>query len=203
MADDKNKILEEIEQAYFGTYNNSITQKEALRYLTESGKKSLERSRAICEAGVESYLKLPLPTVKEAKKLPHKNEEERLFRKESIVLAKQVKLARKTAATYYKDGIKEFDPNIFNVLNRAAESTREDIEKSKAALSEARKKSDKNSEAEAEKMLKKNRDLIISINKQLRKARKVASIYYKAAKPYLDAKKLTLKYKMYEESQVL
>lgn len=194
MASDKKikKLLEETEKEYFGIYETEISDRELEFFSTPPGKKFIETEEKIYNAGLGKYLSLSLPTKKEAKKLPKKSGDEILFREKMIKLSTEIEEAGKIASKYFKDGLKEFDPSVFDVLTRAADSTEEDIRNAEKALLEARKSGDSSAEEKAKKELRKSRDLKETIKKQINKAEKVSILYRKAAAPYLEAKKIIL-----------
>lgn len=195
----KSGFLSETEKEYFGIYEEKFSEKEIELYSSEEGEELVRRAQLIYESGVEGFLSLRLPKKSEAKKLPEKTAAQRFFRNETIALSASVKRSKKLAAKYYKNGIKEFDPGSFDLLFRAAESTQTDIDNALKELEEAHRSSDTAREEKAKKELKKSRELLSTIKKQIKKAEKVSKIYRKTAAPYLNAKRLVIKMKQYKE----
>ncbi|MBR5410672.1 MAG: MFS transporter [Clostridia bacterium] len=76
---------------------------------SDTGKAALRRAASVCEAGVGGCLTLDLPTKKEAAALPKTTPDERERRREALVFASELGVARRTAARYYPDGVEPFD----------------------------------------------------------------------------------------------
>lgn len=199
MASDKKikKLLEETEKEYFGIYETEISDRELEFFSTPPGKKFIETEEKIYNAGLGKYLSLSLPTKKEARKLPKKSGDEILFREKMIKLSTEIEEAGKIASKYFKDGLREFDPNVFDVLTRAGESTDSDIENARSELARSLKSDDKSAAEKARRELKKCLELKKSIIKQLNKAEKVCELYLTASKPYFEAKHLVRKLEKY------
>lgn len=203
MEDKRKKagFLSETEKEYFGIYEENFSEKELELYSSQEGEELIQRAQLIYESGLDGFLSLTLPTKKEAEKLPKKTDAQRFFRNETIALSASVKRSKKLAAKYYKDGVKEFDPGTFDLLFRAAESTQTDIDNALKELEEAHRSSDTAREEKAKKELKKSRELLSTIKKQIKKAEKVSKIYRKTAAPYLNAKRLVMRMKQHRENK--
>ena len=193
---DKVKIKEAKEQ-----YKNVLRDSEIIatskyvldeleRFETERGKADLETARRIIEMGPEKAVSEFNITMRRAKSMPKHTEEEKELRKNTIRLVRDVKAAKKCIAKYYKDGAVEFDSAAFSALCEKEYELRVEISELYKQIKEAKNTNDK---AKAEKLSEKLKQLRAennSVQKQIKKASDENSVYYRAAKPYLDAKRL-------------
>ena len=110
--------------------------------------------------------------------------------------------ARKMFAKYYPDGIKDFDMDKFNRAFRREDELDEQRTAAVERLREARKAKNKAQTERCRAELKSIRAEKSALLKQLKEINNEYSRYNRAAKPYLDAKKLLVQqenYRHYEE----
>lgn len=168
---------------------------EINRFDTPLGKIEIEFAEKIAAAGLNGFMNLQLPTLDEAKKMPKSTEEEKAIRKNAIETAKNMALAKKSAQKYFPDGIKEFDASVFEPLFEAEDKNEAAIHDALQQMKKLKEKkmSTDGINAEITKLQKEKNE----IKKKIKNATEQNSIYYRAAKPYLDAKKLLLQKENY------
>ncbi len=163
---------------------------ELNKFSTKQMQIKLARARETYALGLQGVFSASNSVLKEAKALPKATPEEKLIREDAIDTAKNVKLGKKCALRNFPNGIPEYDTSIFAVLFDKADAL--DLElanlyKEKYIAKDAKDK-EKLSSIEAKiKELKAQK----SINeKAIKEETKKSALYNRAAKPYLDAKKL-------------
>ncbi|MDD6275212.1 MAG: MFS transporter [Clostridia bacterium] len=154
--------------------------KEIEYFDSPEGKYELDRAEKICNAGLNGFYNLTTVTVAQAKSLPKNTPEEREFRDKIIDKAHQEKAAKKAVKKYYPNGIEEFDRSVFQKLFDAEDQADLDLKNAKTRQ-----------EIENARLLKKK------VAHEIKKATNQFSIYNRAAKPYLDAKKLIVQRENY------
>lgn len=164
----------------------------------------VERAKKICVAGLESLATLHTISLKEAKAMPKSTQEEKELRKMAIETARQERFSKKALAKYYPNGIKEFDRSVFNeIFDREDEIEVQRHEKIEL-LDKARKNKD---EQEVSRLRTELRQLQKELQGLYRREKTLGDEYAKfnrAAKPWLDAKKLLIQkenHAHYEESK--
>lgn len=107
---------------------------------------------------------------------------------------------KKLLSHYYQNGIQEFDTSVFDSI--VAEISTLEAKSAELIDEIKQKKNRKQNAAQAEKELSQIKRKIADTKRALKKARNDFSLYNRAAKPYLDAKKLLTQqenYLHYEE----
>lgn len=126
--------------------------------------------------------------IKKAKALSKKTQEEKEFRHKEINKNIAIRDSKKAIKKYYNDGvIEEFDFSIFDKLFSAEDENDKKIDELYKKLHSTKDNSEKKSikaEIESCKIIKKQ------IKNEIKKATDQSLIFARAAKPYLDAKKL-------------
>ncbi|MBQ2813136.1 MAG: hypothetical protein IJE63_07740, partial [Clostridia bacterium] len=136
------------------------------------------------------------------KVLPTSTEEERAFRKAEISRIKESLYAQKVARKHFPNGIEEFDSREFDKLFVEQDAVEEKIDAAYKTFYKARDDKDKAAAQEAMSLIKALKAQAKEIDKAVKKATDDSSVYNRAAKPYLDAKKLITmaeNYTHYEE----
>lgn len=176
--------------------------REVEKFNSAAMKIQIERAKAICDAGLDALKGLSTFTVKQARKLPKSTPDEKEIRKNAIENARAEKRSRKAIAKHYANGLSEFDSDIFGVLF----SQEDEIDlKIKSLIDSYRCSKKKNNKKEAAKIrnqMKALKQKKSAIQKEVKTLTEEYSAYNRAAKPYIDAKKLLIQqenYRHYEE----
>lgn len=162
----------------------------------------VERAKRICEGGLAGLKDLDTISAKEARRLPKNTPLEKEIRKYAIENARAERLSKKSLTKNYANGISEFDSDIFGELFRQEDEIDSRIKTmilDYRTATEQKNKSKARQINEAIKALrKKKRDL----EKKVKMLTEQYSAYNRAAKPYIDAKKLLIQqenYRRYDE----
>lgn len=172
------------------------------RFTTESGRKELEYSKRIVEAGIGNYMKFVVSDLKSAKAMPKNTAAEKEERSKMIAKAREAKLALKTAKKYYPEGIEEFDSSVFDIIFRSDDENEKEIHETLSKMKEARENGDKTRLAELKTELNELRAIKNEISAEIKKANRQYTIFARAAKPYVSAQRLVAQsenYNRYEE----
>ncbi|MBR2956977.1 MAG: MFS transporter, partial [Clostridia bacterium] len=163
---------------------------ELNRFNTVQGKAQLENAKQIVATGFDYINTVSKADLGAAKVLPTSTEEEKAFRKAEISRIKESLYAQKVARKHFPDGIEEFDSSEFDKLFVEQDSIEEKINAEYANFYKARDEKDKTAAEEAMAVIKSLKAQAKEIDKAIKKATDDSSVYNRAAKPYLDAKKL-------------
>lgn len=163
---------------------------ELNRFNTIQGKAQLENAKQIVATGFDYINTVSKADLGAAKVLPTSTEEERAFRKAEISRIKESLYAQKVARKHFPNGIEEFDSSEFDRLFVEQDSIEEKINAEYANFYKARDEKDKTAAEEAMAVIKSLKAQAKEIDKAIKKATDDSSVYNRAAKPYLDAKKL-------------
>lgn len=172
------------------------------RFATESGRKELEYSKRIVEAGIGNYMEFVVSDLKSAKAMPKNTAAEKEERSKMIAKAREAKLALKTAKKYYPEGIDEFDSSVFDIIFRSDDENEKEIHETLSKMKEARENGDKTRLAELKAELNELRAIKNEISTEIKKANRQYTIFTRAAKPYVSAQRLVAQsenYNRYEE----
>lgn len=172
------------------------------RFTTESGRKELEYSKRIVEAGIGNYMEFVVSDLKSAKAMPKNTAAEKEERSKMIAKAREAKLALKTAKKYYPEGIDEFDSSVFDIIFRSDDENEKEIHETLSKMKEARENGDKTRLAELKAELNELRAIKNEISAEIKKANRQYTIFTRAAKPYVSAQRLVAQsenYNRYEE----
>ena len=160
------------------------------RFNTSFGKMQLEEARKTASAGYEAIYNFDASELKAAKALPGGTSEEKEYKKAAVSQAKDFIYAKKSADKYFPNGIKEFDTGIFETLFDKEDKLAEELEATYKKLYAARDRKDKPAIDEYMKAVKKIRAEQKNVEAEIKKATNENSVYNRAAKPYINAKKL-------------
>lgn len=170
---------------------------ELAKFSTEQGRASAELAERIVAAGKDGFLSIELPVKKAAKAMPKNTERERENRRDTLTLIENMKAAKKAVKKYYPNGLEPFDSEVFEKLFEAQDDNEAQIAEAIKELKAARESGDKGA-AEIKAKIASLRQTRREIAAELKKATNQNSIYYRAAKPYLDAERLLKQRKNYE-----
>ena len=163
---------------------------EINRFNTPEGILQLKEAQKAVTAGYDYIYQFDKAELQKAKALPKSTEAEKEFRKAEISRARDTMYAKKVALKHFPNGIQEFDASIFEKLFLTDDQLEEKMETTYQKLYAARDKKDKaavkryKNEINTLRQQKKDNEAII------KKATNENSLYNRAAKPYINAKKL-------------
>ena len=163
---------------------------EMNRFNTSFGIMELNEARKTVSAGYEAIYNFDASELREVKNLPSATPEEKEFKKNAISRVKNFVYAKKAAAKYFPNGIKEFDTIIFETLFDKEDKLAEDLESTYKKLYEARDRKDKSAVEKYMQAVKSIRAEQKNVENEIKKATNENSVYNRAAKPYINAKKL-------------
>ncbi|MBQ9530675.1 MAG: MFS transporter [Eubacterium sp.] len=163
---------------------------ELTKYETEQGKADVEFAVKIVAAGLNGFSSLEVPDKKTAKVMPKNTEREKEIRRNTLMQIENFKTSKKAVKKYFPDGIKEFDSKIFDELFKAEYENDVAVNEALKALKAAKDAKLKNEIPELKQAVKAYQNERKRIADEIKKATDENSIFYRAAKPYLDAKKL-------------
>lgn len=169
---------------------SKIVMDEMNRFTTVEGQAQLEEAKQAVEMGYDFIYNFDPQAVKRAKALPKATEKEKAYRKAEIQRARDAAFARRTALRKFPDGIQEFDVSVFESLFAREDALNEKIESLYKAYYDAKKQKNQaevnslKADIKAAKAEKKKLDA------EIKKAGDENALYTRAAKPYIDAKKL-------------
>ena len=163
---------------------------ELTKYETEQGMADIEFAQRIVAAGLNGFIELEIPDKKSAKAMPKTTEREKELRRNTLMQIESFKTSKKAIAKYFPDGIKEFDSKLFDELFKAEYENDVAVNEALKALKAAKDAKLKNEIPELKQAVKAFQKERAKIAQDIKKATDDNSIFYRAAKPYLDAKKL-------------
>ncbi len=163
---------------------------EMNRFNTPEGINQVENARRIVAEGYNAIYSYDKANLKAAKALPSSTAGEKKFRKEEIARAKDFIYAKKSAAKYFPGGIKEFDAGIFETLFNREDSLEDTLQATYQKLYTARDNKDKAEIAEYMQAVKDIKAKQKALEKEIKAATNDNSVYNRAAKPYINARKL-------------
>ena len=163
---------------------------ELNKYETEQGKADVELAKRIVDAGLDGFESIEVPDKKTARAMPKTTQREKELRRNTLMQIESFKTSKKAVKKYFPDGIVEFDSKVFDELFRAEyenEVALNEALKALKAAKDAKRREEIPELKEAVKAYQRERSVIAD---KIKKATEENSIFYRAAKPYLDAKKL-------------
>lgn len=174
----------------------NLVMQELNRFNTEFGIKQIENAALIYNAGVDGFLTLDLPTKAAAKAMPKSTELEKENRRNALIQASNILAAKKAIKKYFPNGIVEFDASVFEELFKAEDENELAIHEALLSMKQAKEhKADTKELKDIVKKLQFNRE---KIKQDIKEATNQYSIYYRAVKPYIDAKKVLAQKDNYE-----
>lgn len=175
---------------------------EMNRFGSIEGQAELEAARQTYNAGINQILNVPKGILRNAKQLPKNTEKEKAFRKAEIAKAKDTLYAQKAIRKYYPHGLVEFDMNVLEALFEEEDKNLALLNAAFRRKISAEEKKDRQAAQLAKDEIKMLRQHKKEIEQKIKKATNENAIYHRAAKPYLDAKKLLAQaenYRNYEK----
>ena len=163
---------------------------EMNRFNTSFGKRQLEDARKTAHAGFEAIYSYDKSELAAAKALPQSTPEEKAYKKDAVSRERDFIDAQKAAAKYYSNNIVEFDIAVFEKLFAKEDELDETLEATYKKLYKAR---DEKNKEEIALYMQKVKDIKAQqklLEKEIKKATNDNSVYNRAARPVIKAKKL-------------
>ena len=157
------------------------------RFESVEGKASLDYAQIIYSEGLDGFLDAPIPTMQDVANMKPNTAEEKALRKNIISLIRDLDDARKTAAKYFQNGIKEFDTSVIDKLYDEENQLEAKLFDLAKEMKTAKENGENNKFAQIREKSEICRKEKAEIQKQIKAATKEYSNYRRAAKPYLDA----------------
>ena len=172
---------------------------ELNKYTVPQGELRLDVARRIAAAGPDGYADVALPGKGEIRAMPKGTEQEREARRSLLMLLGDVRAARRSMAKEFPNGIVPFDESVFDRLFKSEYDNEVQISDILKQLRAAKDKKDGARVSELKEELARLQKARGQISKQIKTASNESAAYYRAAKPYLDAKKTLKQARDYEE----
>lgn len=160
------------------------------RFNTTFGKAQLDDARKTAHAGFEAIYGYDKSELAAAKALPSSTPEEKAYRKDAISRARDFIYAKSAAAKYYSNNIVEFDIAVFEKLFAKEDELDETLEATYKKLYKARDEKNKEEIALYMQQVKDIKAQQKLLEKDIKKATNDNSVYNRAARPIIKAKKL-------------
>ncbi len=198
--DAKKAAKRELEAAI--EFNQSIeiskyVNEEMKRFETPEGINQLEDARKVVADGYNAIYSYDESNLAAAKLLPSATPEEKKIKKEAIARSRDFIYAKKSAAKYFPGGIEEFDMSTFEALFEREDTLEDELQVTYQKLYKARDDKDKAEIARYMQAVKDIKAKQKALEKEIKIATNENSVYNRAAKPYLSAKKLVLQAENY------
>ena len=176
---------------------------ELNRFNTPEGMEDLEIARKISAAGLDGFMTAADLKKSDIRRMPKSTVQQRERRKDLMRLVGDIKIARKTTAKYYPDGIKPFDSSVFDGLFKSEDEAELNMKRVTDGLKRAKETNDKAAaeslKAELKQISFEKRQVQIAI----KKATDENSLYYRAAKPYIGSVKTITQSENYSHCEEL
>ena len=177
---------------------SKIVMDEMNRFTTVEGQAQLEEAKQAVEMGYDFIYNFDPQAVKRARALPKATEKEKAYRKAEIQRARDAAFARRTALRKFPDGIQEFDVSVFESLFAREDALNEKIESLYKAYYDAKKQKNQAEVNSLKADIKAAKAEKKVLDAEIKKAGDENALYTRAAKPYIDAKKLLTQAENYD-----
>lgn len=175
---------------------------EMNKFSTLEMQEKIAVAKEVYAAGLSNLVNVEPNVLQRAKALPKKTEEEKLYRKAAIEEARGRLTSKKVILKHYPNGLVEFDSSVFDRLFEKEDKLELNLEEAYKALFAARESKDKEAIKQAKLNVQKAKVARAKVRTEIKQATDANSLYHRAAKPWLDAKKLLIQeenYKHYDE----
>lgn len=183
-----------------------LVMKELHRFETAEGHIETENARKIAGAGLDGFLDIEIPDKAQVRKMASGTQEEKDRKRDAFMLISQMKSAKRAVKKYFPDGIREFDSSVFKVLFDAEDKNALELHETLAQMKKAKENKDNPTVSRLKIRINEIQSEKKQIEREIKQATNENSVYYRAAKPYLDAKKKLIQaenYSRYEEIEML
>lgn len=169
---------------------SKIVLDEMDRFNTPFGKAQLAEARLNAGAGYEAIYNYDASALAAAKALPSSTPEEKEYRKYAISVAKEFIDAKKAAAKYFSNNIVDFDISVFEKLFDREDALDAELKEIYQKLYAARDNKDKDDIAFCTNRIKVIKMEQKKTENEIKKATNDNSVYNRAARPIIKARKL-------------
>ncbi len=169
---------------------SSLVLAELGKFDTPEGIAALQRAQAIYDSGLEGFDKHLSYDIGAAKALPKSTPEEKKIRADAVRETREAVLSLKARKKYYPGGLTEFDMSQLNDLFEKRDANDIAIAETLGKMKDARTSKNSAELAGLKSALAGLRTEKKNIDTLIKKNTTDYSIYTRAAKPYLNAKKL-------------
>lgn len=176
--------------------------RELNRFDTPEGRLEIEQAEHIAHAGLSGFMEVCSLDMRAAKAMPKTDSFEKEKRTAAIIAVQKAKTAKKTLKKYYPDGLEEFDMSVFEKLFSAQDKNEAELHSTLKRMKAAKDGNDRERLTRLKGEAAALRRIRAEIERELKKATEQNSLFSRAAKPYLDAKRILTQqenYKHYEE----
>lgn len=163
---------------------------EMNRFNTPIGRKQLEDARRTASIGYEAIYSYDKSELAEAKALPSSTPEEKEYKKIAVSTAKEFIDAKKAAAKYFSNNIVDFDVSVFEKLFDKEDALDAELKETYQKLYKARDNKDKDAVAFCTNRIKVIKMEQKKTENEIKQATNDNSVYNRAARPIIKAKKL-------------
>ena len=183
---EKRQIAQETERLAI----SARVREELHRFETAAGKTSLEQARLMVAAGPEGFLNVELPTKQEVGAMPRATAQEREMRRDALMRIESVAVARRALKRDFPQGLTPFDNSVFDRLFHAEEENAKQLQETLQAVKSAKETGNTQALPALRQAVKTQQAQRTQIGAEIKQASDDYARYYRAAKPYLDAKRL-------------
>ncbi|MBQ3537240.1 MAG: MFS transporter [Clostridia bacterium] len=157
-------------------------------YNTPKGIFAYGIAERIVSAGLDSYYKADIITLSDIRELPEKTAEEKEIKKYARKIYRDIRYSGKAARKYFPEGIKEFDEENLSKLYKDEYNLEVAFREGLNALKKAKEEGNntdvhKNGIEELKRRRK-------QLKKEIKVQNRLNSVYYSAAKPWIEAKRM-------------
>ncbi len=163
---------------------------EMNRFNTPNGQAQLAEARLNASAGYEAIYNYDPSSLTHAKSLPASTPEEKEYKKYAISVAKEFIDAKKAAEKYFSNNIVDFDISVFETLFNKEDELDELLKNTYQKLYKARDEKDTLSIGRYKYEIKTIKAAQKETENKIKKATNDNSVYNRAAKPIIKARKL-------------
>ena len=159
-------------------------------------------AREIYAAGLSNLVNVDPAILSQARALPKGTEEEKLYRKAAIEQARKRLYSKRMILKHYPNGIVEFDATVFDRLFAEEDRLEAELEDAFHKQFEAKDSKDREAIQQVKHEVQRIKLERAKIRTKIKEATNENSLYHRAAKPYLEAKRLLIQeenYKHYDE----
>lgn len=164
--------------------------KEMSKFSSELMKENVRVAEEICRSGLNGLINVSENILKNAEALPKTTKEEKLYRKAKIESARERLRSKKIIDKKFGGMLVEFDMKQFDKTDKKEKELDELQKKLYGELDILKKEKNKNAVSDIKRQLKESRKERRELNKKIKELTKTHSLYYSAARPYLNAKRL-------------
>ncbi len=161
---------------------------EINRFNTKEGMSEIEIAKSVSSAGLDGFMNAI-----------------DLFKESEYIRSKMsdIKLSVKTINKYYPNGICEYDSSVIEDLFVSSDNIDKQIHETLQKMKSANESGDKIIYKELKSNLEELRVLKSKIKSEIKSETKKYNIYNRAAKPYLDAKRIVKQFENYSQYEMI